>query len=246
MARKKQKNNPSSANDFNQRAAENDNFQASLRGFKPRNEEQEILSKIIKKNMLTFATGEAGTGKTHIAIAHAVEAFENRQINKIILTRPAVTAGEDMGYYPGTPEDKIAPFMKPLFEKLDKILGRDRTEKMLQSGEIEIVPVGLMRGREFENAYIVLDEAQNTTPEQMKMLLTRIGKGTRAIVCGDLTQNDLPPHMKSGLEDGIDKLQGHKNIGYLELLNVERCELVQTIVDAYKTPGQKQQKPPHM
>ena len=189
----------------------------------------------IRDKMIVFGIGPAGTGKTYLAMAMAIQAFKSNEVNKIILTRPAIEAGEKLGFLPGDLQSKIDPYLRPLYDALYEILGADAFMKNMEKGLIEVAPLAYMRGRTLDNAYIILDEAQNTTPAQMKMFLTRIGFGSKAIITGDLTQKDLPFDSISGLEESLRVLRKVKEIGVCELTNkdVVRHPLVQKIVAAY-------------
>ena len=190
---------------------------------------------LIKSNDITFGIGPAGTGKTYLAVAMAVRAFKNDEVSRIILTRPAVEAGESLGFLPGDMRDKVDPYLRPLYDALFDMLGPDRFNKYLERGNIEVAPLAFMRGRTLDNAFIILDEAQNTTPEQMKMFLTRLGFGSKAVVTGDITQTDLPDKKRSGLVQATTILENIKGIGKIELTekDVVRHELVQRIIKAY-------------
>lgn len=191
---------------------------------------------LIKSNDITFGIGPAGTGKTYLAVAMAVRAFRNDEVSRIILTRPAVEAGESLGFLPGDMRDKVDPYLRPLYDALFDMLGPDRFNKYLERGNIEVAPLAFMRGRTLDNAFIILDEAQNTTPEQMKMFLTRLGFGSKAVVTGDITQTDLPNNKKSGLLQATKILKNVSGIGSMELTekDVVRHELVQRIIRAYE------------
>ena len=191
---------------------------------------------LIKSNDITFGIGPAGTGKTYLAVAMAVRAFKNDEVSRIILTRPAVEAGESLGFLPGDMRDKVDPYLRPLYDALFDMLGPDRFNKYLERGNIEVAPLAIMRGRTLDNAFIILDEAQNTTPEQMKMFLTRLGFGSKAVVTGDITQTDLPNNKKSGLLQATKILKNVSGIGSMELTekDVVRHELVQRIIRAYE------------
>ena len=191
---------------------------------------------LIKSNDITFGIGPAGTGKTYLAVAMAVRAFKNDEVSRIILTRPAVEAGESLGFLPGDMRDKVDPYLRPLYDALFDMLGPDRFNKYLERGNIEVAPLAFMRGRTLDNAFIILDEAQNTTPEQMKMFLTRLGFGSKAVVTGDITQTDLPNNKKSGLLKATKILKNVSGIGSMELTekDVVRHELVQRIIRAYE------------
>lgn len=192
--------------------------------------------KSIQEQDITFGIGPAGTGKTYLAVASAVDAFERDQIERIILTRPAVEAGERLGFLPGDLTQKVDPYLRPLYDALYDLMGAERVTKLFEKGSIEIAPLAFMRGRTLNHAFIILDEAQNTTPEQMKMFLTRIGIGSKAVVTGDLTQIDLPRGQKSGLREASDILRNVRGLGFSEFLkeDVVRHPLVARIVDAYE------------
>ena len=190
---------------------------------------------LIKNNDITFGIGPAGTGKTYLAVAMAVKAFKRDEVSRIILTRPAVEAGENLGFLPGDLKDKVDPYLRPLYDALFDMLGADKFNKYLERGLIEVAPLAFMRGRTLDNAFIILDEAQNTTPEQMKMFLTRIGFGSKVIITGDQTQKDLPSGATSGLDTALKVLKNIDDIGfcYLTSSDVVRHPLVQKIVKAY-------------
>lgn len=189
----------------------------------------------IKKNTVVFGIGPAGTGKTYLAMAMAVNAFRKNEVSKIILTRPAIEAGEKLGFLPGDLQSKVDPYLRPLYDALFEIMGGDIFEKNMEKGLIEVAPLAYMRGRTLNNAFIVLDEAQNTTSPQMKMFLTRIGFNSKVVVTGDLTQIDLPNHEISGLRTAMKVLDGVEGIGftYLDEKDVVRHPIVQRIVEAY-------------
>lgn len=189
----------------------------------------------IKKNSVVFGVGPAGTGKTYLAVALAVSAFKNKEVEKIILTRPAVEAGEKLGFLPGDLQSKVDPYLRPLYDALQEMLGMDGYIKLVERGVIEIAPLAYMRGRTLSDAFIILDEAQNTTREQMKMFLTRMGDGSKVVVTGDLTQIDLPEGKKSGLKHATDilkNIEGIKSV-FLTASDVVRNPLVMQIVRAY-------------
>lgn len=190
----------------------------------------------IKKNSVVFGVGPAGTGKTYLAVALAVYALKNHEIDKIILTRPAVEAGEKLGFLPGDLSEKVDPYLRPLFDALQEMMGQDAYAKHIERGSIEIAPLAYMRGRTLSNSFIILDEAQNTTCEQMKMFLTRMGENSRIVVTGDITQIDLPKSVKSGLIDAIDVLKDVEDIKIVRLTakDVVRHELVTRIIQAYE------------
>ncbi|MGL4767249.1 MAG: PhoH family protein [Formosimonas sp.] len=193
---------------------------------------------------ITFGTGPAGTGKTYLAVACAVDALERDAVKRIILTRPAVEAGERLGFLPGDLTQKVDPYLRPLYDALYDLMGFEKVQKMFEKQMIEIAPLAYMRGRTLNHAFIILDEAQNTTPEQMKMFLTRIGFGARAVVTGDPSQLDLPRGMKSGLTDALQTLQKVKGIGFSEFTSADvvRHPLVARIVDAYEARAKKEAK----
>ncbi len=190
----------------------------------------------IKKNSIVFGVGPAGTGKTYLAVALAVYALKNHEIDKIILTRPAVEAGEKLGFLPGDLSEKVDPYLRPLFDALQEVMGQDAYAKHIERGSIEIAPLAYMRGRTLSNSFIILDEAQNTTREQMKMFLTRMGENSRIVVTGDVTQIDLPKNVKSGLIDALDVLKDVEGIEIVRLSakDVVRHELVTRIIQAYE------------
>ena len=190
----------------------------------------------IEKNTITFGIGPAGTGKTYLAVALAVKAFKNKEISRIILTRPAVEAGEKLGFLPGDLQNKVDPYLRPLYDALYEMFGMETYARLAEKGAIEIAPLAYMRGRTLDDSFIILDEAQNTTPEQMKMFLTRIGFNSKAIVTGDITQVDLPDGKKSGLRDVVGVLKNIEDIAfcYLTEKDVVRHRLVQRIIKAYE------------
>lgn len=197
---------------------------------------------MIRENMVVFGIGPAGTGKTYLAMAMAINAFRKNEVNKIILTRPAIEAGEKLGFLPGDLQSKVDPYLRPLYDALFEIMGPENFEKNMEKGLIEVAPLAYMRGRTLNNAFVVLDEAQNTTPQQMKMFLTRLGFNSKAVITGDLTQVDLPSDKKSGLHEAGKILSNVEGIGfsYLERGDVVRHPLVQRIVDAYDVFESKQ------
>ena len=190
----------------------------------------------IKKNTCVFAVGPAGTGKTYLAIAMAVVALKNKDIERIILTRPAVEAGEKLGFLPGDLQQKVDPYLRPLYDALNDMMGPEGYQRLMERGALEVAPLAYMRGRTLNDAFIILDEAQNTTSEQMKMFLTRMGMGSKMIITGDITQIDLPAGKKSGLVEALEVLRGVPDIGMAALTHkdVVRHELVQAIVKAYE------------
>jgi phosphate starvation-inducible PhoH-like protein len=202
---------------------------------KPKTLGQKHYIDLIRNNMIVFGIGPAGTGKTYLAMAMAINAFKNNEVSRIILTRPAIEAGEKLGFLPGDLQSKVDPYLRPLYDALYQIMGPDSFARNMEKGLIEVAPLAYMRGRTLENAYIILDEAQNTTPAQMKMFLTRIGFGSKVIITGDVTQKDLPTGTKSGLEVATKVLKKVEGIGFSNLTNqdVVRHPLVQKIVKAY-------------
>jgi phosphate starvation-inducible PhoH-like protein len=189
----------------------------------------------IRANNLVFGLGPAGTGKTFLAVAQAVTMMQAGEIDRLILTRPAVEAGEHLGFLPGTMQEKIDPYLRPIYDALHEMMPPDQIARRLADGTIEIAPLAFMRGRTLSNAMIILDEAQNTTPSQMKMALTRIGEGSRMVVTGDLSQTDLPGGMKSGLRDAVEVLSGVKDAAFISFRDedVVRSRIVKHIVEAY-------------
>lgn len=198
----------------------------------------------INKNMIVFGVGPAGTGKTYLAMAKAITAFKNNEVNRIILTRPAIEAGEKLGFLPGDLQSKVDPYLRPLYDALYEIMGAESFLKNMEKGLIEVAPLAYMRGRTLDNAYIVLDEAQNTTPAQMKMFLTRIGFGSKAIITGDLSQKDLPKDAQSGLEVALKVLKKIDEISVIQFgsEDVVRHPLVQKIVNAYEEYDSRRNK----
>ena len=196
----------------------------------------------IRKKMIVFGIGPAGTGKTYLAMAMAIQAFKNNEVSRIILTRPAIEAGEKLGFLPGDLQSKVDPYLRPLYDALFQIMGAESFNANMEKGLIEVAPLAYMRGRTLDNAFIILDEAQNTTPAQMKMFLTRIGFGSKVIVTGDQTQKDLPRDVTSGLDVAMKVLSKVDDIGFVKLTNqdVVRHPLVQKIVKAYEQYEEKQ------
>ena len=202
---------------------------------KPRGAHQREYVKQVRKYDINFGIGPAGTGKTWLAVACAVDALEKAEVQRILLVRPAVEAGEKLGFLPGDLAEKIDPYLRPLYDALYEMLGFETVAKLMDRMVIEVAPLAYMRGRTLNNSFVILDEAQNTTPEQMKMFLTRIGFGTRAVITGDVTQVDLPRHQRSGLVNTLEVLDGVKGIGVtrFDSRDVVRHPLVQRIVEAY-------------
>jgi phosphate starvation-inducible PhoH-like protein len=202
---------------------------------RPKSVNQKRYVEAIDKHTVNFAIGPAGTGKTYLAVAKAVQALQAKQVNRIILTRPAVEAGERLGFLPGTLYEKIDPYLRPLYDALHDMVEPDSIPRLMQSGTIEVAPLAYMRGRSLNDAFIILDEAQNTTPEQMKMFLTRLGFGSKMVVTGDVTQVDLPGGTKSGLRVVREILDGIPDVHFTTLSSsdVVRHKLVSAIVDAY-------------
>ena len=202
---------------------------------KPKTLGQKSYVDNIRKKMIVFGMGPAGTGKTYLAMAMAITAFKNEEVSRIILTRPAIEAGEKLGFLPGDLQSKVDPYLRPLYDALYQIMGAESFQKNMEKGLIEVAPLAYMRGRTLDNAFIILDEAQNTTPAQMKMFLTRIGFGSKAVITGDATQKDLAPGSKSGLDVALRVLKNIDEIGICELTSkdVVRHPLVQKIVQAY-------------
>ena len=214
------------------------------RQIKPKTLGQKAYIDAIRKNMIVFGIGPAGTGKTYLAMAMAIQAFKNEEVARIILTRPAIEAGEKLGFLPGDLQSKVDPYLRPLYDALYQIMGPESFQKNMEKGLIEVAPLAYMRGRTLDNAYIILDEAQNTTPAQMKMFLTRIGFGSKVIVTGDMTQKDLPAGTQSGLDVAARVLGKVEGIAFCTLTNkdVVRHPLVQKIVKAYDDYEAKQSR----
>ncbi len=205
---------------------------------------QQQYLKAIASNTITLGVGPAGTGKTYLAVAAAVAAFRERQVNRIILTRPAVEAGERLGFLPGDMQNKVDPYLRPLYDALFEMLGTESYNKYLEKGNIEVAPLAYMRGRTLDDSFIILDEAQNTTREQMKMFLTRLGFGSKIVITGDVTQIDLPADKVSGLKDAVRVLEGIEDIAICRLTaqDVVRHVLVQRIINAYEKAEEKREK----
>ena len=211
---------------------------------KPKTLGQKKYVDAIRNGMITFGLGPAGTGKTYLAMAMAITAFKREEVSRIILTRPAIEAGEKLGFLPGDLQSKIDPYLRPLYDALYQIMGADSFLKNSEKGLIEVAPLAYMRGRTLDNAFIILDEAQNTTPAQMKMFLTRIGFGSKVVVTGDQTQKDLPKDVTSGLDVAMKVLSKVDEIGFVKLTNhdVVRHPLVQKIVKAYEEYEERQNR----
>ena len=197
---------------------------------------QQAYVDAVRNHELTLAVGPAGTGKTYLAMCLAVVALKNKEIERIVLTRPAVEAGEKLGFLPGDMSQKVDPYLRPLYDALYELMGVDSYQKLAERGTVEVAPLAFMRGRTLNDAFIILDEAQNATPEQMKMFLTRLGANARCVVTGDISQTDLPKDKKSGLSEAIEVLRGVSGVAVVELTakDVVRHELVQRIVRAYE------------
>ncbi len=204
---------------------------------KPKTVGQKKSVDAIRKRMVVFGIGPAGTGKTYLAMAMAITAFQAGEVNRIILTRPAIEAGEKLGFLPGDLQSKVDPYLRPLYDALYQIMGADNFQRNMEKGLIEVAPLAYMRGRTLDNSFIILDEAQNTTPAQMKMFLTRIGFGSKAVITGDATQKDLPSGAVSGLDVALKVLAKVDDIGICKLSgeDVVRHPLVQKIVNAYES-----------
>ena len=204
---------------------------------------QQAYMRAIVKNTITIGVGPAGTGKTYLAVAAAVAAFRERTVNRIILTRPAVEAGERLGFLPGDLQNKVDPYLRPLYDALYDMLGAETFQKYQERGSIEVAPLAYMRGRTLDDSFIILDEAQNTTKEQMKMFLTRLGFGSKIVITGDVTQIDLPADKTSGLKDALRVLEGVEDIAICKLTSADvvRHALVQKIINAYEKADRKQE-----
>ena len=210
---------------------------AKGRPVKPKTIGQKEYIQSVLKNTVTIGVGPAGTGKTYLAVAAAVQAFREKQVNRIILTRPAVEAGERLGFLPGDLQSKVDPYLRPLYDALFDMLGAETYQKYLERGNIEVAPLAYMRGRTLDDSFIILDEAQNTSREQMKMFLTRLGFGSKIVITGDVTQIDLPDGKASGLREAMRVLKNVEGIGICELTNADvvRHVMVQRIVRAYES-----------
>ena len=211
----------------------------------PRSTNQARYVEAIEKNDMVFGVGPAGTGKTYLAVAMAVAAINAKKVSRIILVRPAVEAGERLGFLPGTLQEKVDPYLRPLYDALYDLCEPEKVDKMLEKNVIEVAPLAFMRGRTLSDAFIIMDEAQNTTAEQMKMFLTRLGQNSKAVITGDITQIDLPNPKKSGLVEAINLLQGVEGIHFchFEDVDVVRHSLVQRIIRAYEGKSQQQELP---
>ena len=211
---------------------------------KPKTLGQKQYVEAIRNNTITIGVGPAGTGKTYLAVAQAVSAFRAKQVNRIILTRPAVEAGEKLGFLPGDLQQKVDPYLRPLYDALFDMLGAENFQKCQERGDIEVAPLAYMRGRTLDDSFIILDEAQNTTTEQMKMFLTRLGFNSKAVVTGDITQIDLPEGKKSGLKDAVKILKNIDDIAISRLTgkDVVRHRLVQEIIKAYERSAEKNER----
>lgn len=216
---------------------------ATGKPIKPKTLGQDTYIEKIKNNDVVFGIGPAGTGKTYLAVAMAVRSFKQGEVNRIILTRPAVEAGESLGFLPGDLQDKVDPYLRPLYDGLFEILGFETYQGLVEKGLIEIAPLAYMRGRTLDNAFVILDEAQNTTNEQMKMFLTRLGYGSKAIITGDKTQVDLPRGKQSGLRTAERILKDIKGIAFQNFTSIDvvRHPLVQRIIDAYDLEDAKKE-----
>ncbi len=214
---------------------------------KPKTLGQKQYIESIERNTITMGIGPAGTGKTYLAVACAVAAFRKKQVSRIILTRPAIEAGEKLGFLPGDLQSKVDPYLRPLYDGLFDMLGADTYQKYLERGSIEVAPLAYMRGRTLDDSFIILDEAQNTTPEQMKMFLTRLGFGSKAVITGDITQIDLPDGKPSGLKEAMRVLKHVEDINQCMLTtrDVVRHALVSRIIEAYDKYETDRKKPPH-
>ena len=206
---------------------------------------QKKYTQAIKENTITLGVGPAGTGKTYLAVAAAVAAFRAKEVNRIILTRPAVEAGEHLGFLPGDLQSKVDPYLRPLYDALFEMLGAESYAKYLERGNIEVAPLAYMRGRTLDDSFIILDEAQNTSREQMKMFLTRLGFGSKIVITGDVTQIDLPDDKVSGLKDAVRVLENVKDIAICRLTSADvvRHALVQEIINAYEKHEKKREQP---
>lgn len=217
---------------------------ANGKAIKPKTLGQKSYVSMINNNDVVFGIGPAGTGKTYLAVAMAIKAFKNNEVNRIILTRPAVEAGESLGFLPGDLQDKVDPYLRPLYDALFEIFGFETYQNLVEKGAIEVAPLAYMRGRTLDNSFVILDEAQNTTFEQMKMFLTRLGYGSKAIITGDITQIDLPRGKNSGLKSASRILRNVRGIEFMEFSGVDvvRHPLVQRIIEAYDKADKEKEK----
>ena len=215
------------------------------KSIRPKTLNQKAYVDAIDKHTVVFGIGPAGSGKTYLAVAKAVQALQAKQVNRIVLTRPAVEAGEHLGFLPGTLSEKIDPYLRPLYDALQDMIDPDKIPKLMTNGSIEVAPLAYMRGRTLNDSFIILDEAQNTSPEQMKMFLTRLGFGSRMVITGDVTQIDLPSGTKSGLKVVQDILLGVEDLAFIQLnsKDVVRHKLVSRIVEAYESWDSIKEKP---
>ena len=220
------------------------NFTKNGAPVRPRTLGQKFYVDTIRRNSITFGVGPAGTGKTYLAVALAAFALKNHDVQRIILVRPAVEAGEKLGYLPGDLQEKVNPYLRPLFDGLNDMFGPEEFIRLQQKGQIEVAPLAYMRGRTLEKSFVILDEAQNTTVEQIKMFLTRLGFRSKMVVNGDVTQIDLPPHVKSGLIDAQRVLRNVKDIGHVHFTeeDVVRHDLVAAIIHAYEEDAKRRSK----
>ena len=198
---------------------------------------QKEYCRLLRGREVVFGLGPAGTGKTYMAVAKAVESLKKREVERVVLSRPAVEAGERLGFLPGDMKEKVDPYLRPLYDALYDMMPSDKVDRMLTSGEIEIAPLAFMRGRTLSESHVIIDEAQNTTPVQMKMVLTRLGQGSRMVITGDLSQIDLPDNQPSGLADAVDRLQSVEGVGIIHLSgkDVVRHPVVARILQAYES-----------
>ena len=211
---------------------------------KPRTRGQKNFLDAMRTHEIVIVTGPAGTGKTFLAMAAAVSALLNREVSRLVLTRPAVEAGENLGFLPGDPKEKVDPYLQPLYDALHALVDVDRAKRFFERDQVEVAPLAFMRGRTLSKSFVILDEAQNTTPEQMKMFLTRLGEGSRVVVTGDITQVDLPSNIESGLVQARRILSNTEGVAFVDLdkSDIVRHRLVQNIVEAYEVEEQKKRK----